>query len=439
MSRTTIINARWCIPVDSADSVLENHSIIVENGRISQILPTAEAKLASPDASQIDLLSHALIPGLINAHTHAAMSLLRGAGEDMPLRQWLNEVIWPLEAKYVDRQFVRHGTMLAAAESILSGVTCMNDMYFFPEVAGETAEQLKIRIAIGMIVLEFPTQYANSAAEYLSLGRDLHAQFQDADFVSLMLAPHAPYTVADTTFEQICNLSEELQLRVHMHVNETAGEIEESVTRHKLRPLERLQRLNLVTSKLSAVHCVHLSEAEIEMLAEAQSSVIHCPKSNLKLANGICPVSALLNQAVNVAIGTDSAGSNNSMNMLEEMRFGSLLAKGAAHDATIAPACQTLRMATISGAQAIGIDQCTGSLEVGKLADMTAIDLSDLCTEPVYDPVSAIVHSASRHQISDVWIGGTRVLKQRELQFIDVDECKRVAADWRNRIAAYLQ
>ncbi len=439
MSRTTIINARWCIPVDSADSVLENHSIIVENGRISQILPTAEAKLASPDASQIDLSSHALIPGLINAHTHAAMSLFRGAGEDVPLHQWLNGIIWPLEGKFVDPQFVRHGTMLAAAESILSGVTCMNDMYFFPEIAGETAAQLKMRIAIGMIVLEFPTQYANSAAEYLSLGQDLHARFQNTDFVSLMLAPHAPYTVADSTFEQIRKLSEELQLRVHMHVNETTGEIEESVAQHKLRPLERLQQLNLVNSKLSAVHCVHLDEAEIAMLAEAGSSVIHCPKSNLKLANGICPVSALLNGAVNVAIGTDSAASNNSMSMIEEMRFASLLAKGASRDATSASACQTLRMATINGARAIGMDQHTGSLEVGKLADMIAIDLSDLCTEPVYNPMSAIVHSASRHQISDVWIGGAHVLKQRELQFIDADECRYLAADWNERIASHLQ
>ena len=335
----------------------------------------------------------------------------------------------------MDPEFVRHGTMIAAAESVMSGVTCMNDMYFFPEIVGEVAEQLNMRTSVGMIVLDFPTQWASSADEYLDKGIALHNQFRDSNMVSTMLAPHAPYTVSDNTFEKIRKLSDELQLNVHIHVHETAKEVEDSVTEHKARPLQRLRNLGLVNSQLAAVHAVHLSQSEIEMLASEKSNIVHCPKSNLKLASGICPASALVNHSVNVAIGTDGAASNNSLNMLEELRFAALLAKGESNDASNLPVYQAIRMATINGAKSLGIEQHTGSLETGKLADITAIDLSHIYTQPVYDPVTQIVHSASRQQISDVWIGGAQVMKNRELQFIDINECQQLATYWHKRIS----
>ena len=433
--KTTVINARWIIPVDNSNAVLENCSIVIQGDRICRIAPANSVLAENPSADTVDLPHHAVMPGFINAHTHAAMTLLRGVGEDVPLDAWLEKHIWPLEQKWVDDQFVRDGTMLAIAESVRGGVTCMNDMYFFPEVVGQCAETYHMRTSLGLIALEFPTAWAKSASEYLEIGLDVHRQFEDSQLVSAMLAPHAPYTVGDATFEKIRDLSEQYDLHIHIHVHETAQEAADSVRHHGMRPIERLDKLGLVNQRLTAVHMTQLLDSEIDRIAEKMSSVVHCPKSNLKLASGLCPVSSLLEKDINVAIGTDSAASNNSMNMIEEMRFAALLAKGISGDAARVTVYDAIRMATINSARALGLENDTGSLEVGKLADIIAIDMSSINSQPLFEPVSHIVHCVSREQVSDVWIGGEQVLKAGQLTRIDIEECREIARRWQVKIS----
>ncbi len=427
---STVINARWVIPVNDANAVLEDHSIIIEDDRIGQILPTANVCGQYLSAKTIDLPDHVVIPGFINAHTHAAMTLLRGAGEDVGLDTWLEKYIWPLEQKWADEHFVRDGTTLAIAESIRSGVTCMNDMYFFPEVVGETAQKYHMRVCVGLITIAFPTVWASSPDEYLAKGDDVRRQFSESKLVTTMLAPHAPYTVEDATLKKIRDISEQYDLNVHIHVHETAQEVENSISQCGMRPVERLQRLGLVNQRLTAVHMTQLVESEIKLIADKNANIVHCPKSNLKLASGICPVSSLLENNVNVAVGTDSAASNNSLNMLEEMRFAALLAKGSSGDATAVSGYEALRMATVNGAKSLGIDHETGSLEAGKLADITAIDMNKIFSQPLFDPVSHVVHCASREQVSDVWIGGRQVLEAGRLTQMDIEQCSEIAQRW---------
>ncbi len=432
----TIIDASWVITVDESDTVLENHSIVVVADRIREILPTPEVSRKFKATERVALSGHALIPGLVNAHTHASMSLFRGVAEDLPLQPWLEQHIWPLEGKWVNREFAREGALLAFAEAIMSGTTCMNDMYFFPDEVGEIAEQSNMRVSLGMIALEFPTVWASSPDEYLEKGLALYHRFKNSDLVTTMLAPHAPYTVANPTFEKLMKIADAHSLGIHMHVHETAQEVTDSLDQYGVRPIQRMKDLGLVNHQLLAVHATQLLDEEIAMLADAGSNVAHCPKSNLKLGSGFCPVSDLLDQNVNVAIGTDGAASNNSLNMLEETRFAALLAKGGSGNPADVPVSEALRMSTINGAKCLGIAHETGSLEVGKLADITAMDLNVLQSKPLYSPTAQIVHAATRNQVTDVWIGGNRVLNSGVLTTIDHSECMALADRWQSRISS---
>ncbi len=434
----TVINARWVIPVDAANSVIERSSVALSENRIHSILPTENAQKQFGHAKQINLLNHALIPGLINAHTHAAMTLFRGAAEDVSFTAWLQKRIWPLESQWVTPEFVSDGSRLAMAEMIRSGVTCMNDMYMFPDVVGQLAQGIGMRVCIGMIVLEFPTAWANSVSEYLNKGTKLRERFSDEKLVSVTLAPHAPYTISDHTFAIIVGQSEQYDLPVHIHVHETKNEINDSVKQYGVRPIERLRQLGLLNSKLIAVHAAHLTDSEINLLHKNQCSVVHCPKSNLKLATGVCPIATLQHHNINVAIGTDGAASNNSLNIIEELRFASLLAKYGSGDASNMTVHETLRMATINGARCLGLESSIGSLAAGKLADITAIDLKAISTVPIFDPVAQIVYAAQRDQVSDVWINGRRVLSDRQLTTIDETECIATARRWQEKINSNL-
>ena len=415
----TIISASWVIAVDKVDSVYENYSLVIDGKNIADVLPTTDAVTRYSTNNFVQLTNHALIPGLVNTHTHAAMTLMRGFADDIPLHSWLNERIWPIEAKFASSQFVRDGTLLAMAEMVKGGTTCFNDMYFFPDVVASLAQELNVRAVVGLIALEFPTAWAETPEEYLAKGLSVHKETASMDLVTTMLAPHAPYTVADSTFERIVATADRLGVGIHIHVHETAQEVSDSLKHHGIRPIERLRRLNTVSSKLLAVHATQLEKDEMELFAEAGASVAHCPKSNLKLASGICPVNDLHTLGVNVGIGTDGAASNNGLDMLEEIRFASLLGKGSSKDATAVSAAKSLRMATIEGAKCLGLDQSIGSLESGKLADITAIDLNHIRSHPVYDPVSQIVFTSSSDQVSNVWINGRRVLNDGELVQID--------------------
>jgi 5-methylthioadenosine/S-adenosylhomocysteine deaminase len=434
MSDTLLINARWVVPVEPAGVALERHAVAVRGGLIEAVLPMAEAAQRFPGYARVDLAAHALIPGLVNAHTHAAMTLLRGIADDLPLMRWLMEHVWPAEAKHVSPQFVKDGTLLACAEMLRGGVTCMNDMYFFPASAIEAVLEAGMRAALGLIVVEFPSAYAADPDQYLAKGLALRDQWREHPQLSFCLAPHAPYTVSDASFRKVAQLAAELDLPVHVHVHETTEEIERSVADHGVRPLARFERLGLLGPNLISVHSVHLEPTEIALLARHGCSVVHCPSSNLKLASGLAPVSALLAAGVNVALGTDGAASNNRLDLFQEMRTAALLAKAVARDAAALPAHAALRAATLGGAAALGLDARIGSIAPGKAADLAAVSFDRLELQPAYDIVSHLVYACGREDISDVWVGGDRVLQDRALTKLELSDLQGRAQLWQTKI-----
>ncbi|TAK40647.1 MAG: TRZ/ATZ family hydrolase [Betaproteobacteria bacterium] len=412
MPDACLIRARWVVPVEPGGAVLEDHAVAVCDGRIEAVLPydLAAARYAGHDT--IDLPEHVLIPGLVNAHTHAAMSLMRGLADDLPLLRWLQEHVWPAEMRHVSPQFVRDGTLLACAEMLSGGITCFNDMYFYPEAALEAVLEAGMRAALGMIVVEFASAYASDPDDYLEKGLALRDRWREHPQLSFCLAPHAPYTVSDATFGKLATLAGEIDVPLHLHLHETADEIERSLAEHGVRPLERLRRLGLLGPGLIAVHAIHLTADEIVLLARHGCSVAHCPSSNLKLASGFAPVAQLAGAGVNLALGTDGAASNNRLDVMQEMRLAALLAKAVAGDARVIPAHAALRAATLGGARALGLEGQIGSIVPGKWADLTALRLSGPELTPCYDPVSHLVYAAGREHVSDVWVGGRRLVAE---------------------------
>jgi 5-methylthioadenosine/S-adenosylhomocysteine deaminase len=401
--------------------VLDNHAIAISNGRIIAILPEAQALEKFSPAAHQKFSHHVLLPGLINAHTHAAMTLMRGLADDLPLMEWLNQHIWPAEARWVSEEYVRDGTALAMIEMLRGGITCFNDMYFFPDVIAGVVRDSGMRAVIGLITIDFPSAWAKDAQDYLDKATALHDQLQDIPLLHFALAPHAPYTVSAVWLEKIRDLANERDLPIHMHVHETAAEVEQWQQQHAKRPLQYLDELGLLSPRLAAVHMTQLSAAEITRLSETGVNVLHCPESNLKLASGFSPVAAMVAAGINVAIGTDGAASNNDLDMFGEMRTAAILAKAVAADAAALPAHQVLRMATLNGARALGLDAEIGSLEAGKQADIIAVDLAAAESQPVYHPISQLIYATGRHQVSDVWVAGRQLLQNRRLLSLDSD------------------
>ncbi len=430
-----LIHARWIIPVEPEFVTYDHHSLVINGGKIIDLLPTELAKQTYQGKTTEHLDNHALLPGLINCHTHAAMTLMRGIADDLPLMDWLNNHIWPLEQKWMSETFVKDGTDLAIAEMILGGTTCFNDMYFFPEITAKQAIHHNIRAKVGLIVIDFPSVWARNSDEYIEKGLSLHEQLRQSELCTTAFAPHAPYTVSDEPLQKIKTLADELELPIHIHLHETLHEVEQAQSNSGQRPLQRLQKLGLINPSLIAVHMTQLTDEEISLFAESGAHIVHCPESNLKLASGFCQVAKCLNAGINVAIGTDGAASNNDLDMFGEMRSAALLGKAVAGDASAIPAMTALRMATINGAKALGLDNCCGSLSIGKAADIIAIDLNHLETQPLYCPVSQIVYAASRQQVTDVWVAGKRLLKNRYLTTFNINDLKAKIADWQQHLS----
>jgi 5-methylthioadenosine/S-adenosylhomocysteine deaminase len=432
----TLIHARWVIPVDPSDSTLENHCVVIDEGRIVAVLPSSEARQSFDAQTVLELEQHALIPGLINAHTHVAMNLMRGIADDLELMDWLQNHIWPAEQKWVNEQFVHDGTQLATAEMLRGGTTCFNDMYFFPEATARAAANAGMRVCAGMILIDFPTAYAADHEEYFTRGLALNDEYRHHPLVQCNFAPHAPYTVSDEPLKKVRVLADELDLQVHMHVHETASEINDSLKATGQRPLERLNGLGLLSPSLMAVHLARLNNDDVQLIADNHVNAVHCPESNMKLASGFCPVQRLLDAGVNVALGTDGAASNNDLDMLGEMRTAALLAKAVHQNASSLPAMAALRMATLNGAAALGLADKIGSLEAGKWADITAVDMSAIETQPVYDPVSQLVYAAGREQVTDVWVAGQHLLNNRQLTQLDIKDVLHRAGEWQARLSS---
>jgi len=435
-SADLLINARWTIPVEPAGVTLEHHAVVIDQGRILAVLPQDEARLRFVSRKTVNLPDHVLIPGLVNLHAHCAMNLMRGIADDLPLMRWLQEAIWPAEAKHVSRNFVRDGTLLAAAEMLRGGITTCNEMYFHPDAAAEAFDQAGMRAVVGVTVLDFPTPYASDADDYLRKGLAARDAWRDHRRISFSLAPHAPYTVSDGTFERIASLAAELDTIIHIHIHETAQEIGESLTRHGMRPLTRLAGLGLLGSNFLGVHAVHLDDSDVDLLLRHNCSVAHCPSSNMKLASGIAPVARLLASGITVGLGTDGAASNNRLDLFQEMRHASLLAKVATLDATVVPAHMAIRMATLNSAQALGLDHRIGSIETGKEADLCAVALDKLETRPCFDPASHLAYVAGREHVSHVWVAGEiRVDKGNPVLQLNDNELLGFAALWQTRLS----
>ncbi|BCG23463.1 N-ethylammeline chlorohydrolase [Pseudomonas tohonis] len=426
----------WIVPVEPAGVVLRDHALGVRDGRIALIAKREEA-LRWPAAEVRELPGMLLAPGLVNAHGHAAMSLFRGMADDLPLMTWLEQHIWPAEAKWVDEAFVRDGTELAIAEQIKGGITTFSEMYFYPAIASEAVHGCGVKAQITIPVIDFPIPGALDAAEAIRHGLELFSDLKHHPRIKVAFGPHAPYTVSDDKLENIRMLAEELDAGIHMHVQETAFEVQQSLEQRGERPMARLARLGLLGPRFQAVHMTQISDDDLALLVESNTSVIHCPESNLKLASGFCPVERLWLAGVNVAVGTDGAASNNDLDLLGDTRTAAMLAKAVAGSATALDAHRALRMATLNGARALGMEQDTGSLELGKAADMVAFDLTGLAQQPVYDPVSQLIYATGRDRVRHVWVDGKALLDAGRLTRQDEARLIATAQAWGERIAGH--
>ena len=430
----TLICAAHVVPV-APRAVLADHAVAIDAGRIVALLPTKDALARFEARTLVSLERHALIPGLVNLHCHAAMTLMRGLADDLHLMDWLQNHVWPAEAKHVSDEFVHDGSLLAMAEMLRAGVTCVNDMYFFPEATARAALRAGMRASLGVIAIEFPSAYAADMNGYLAKGLATRDAYQGEQLLTFTLAPHAPYTVGDEALKRIAVLAEELDVPIHTHVHETRAEIEQGIAQHGVRPLERLRRLGVVGPRLIAVHAVHLEEAELDLMAREGVSVAHCPSSNLKLASGIANVTGMRARGIRVGLGTDGAASNNRLDPWAEMRTAALLAKAASGDAAVVSAAEVLEMATLDGARALGLDREIGSIEPGKSADLAAVELSSLETLPCFDPVSHLVYCAGREHVSHVWVAGEPRLDERRLLTLDAQDLHDKAIWWQSRLS----
>jgi 5-methylthioadenosine/S-adenosylhomocysteine deaminase len=430
----TLVCARWVLPVEPSGHALDDHAVAIRGGRIVAVLPQSEALARFAPAEIIERPTHALLPGLVNAHTHAAMSLLRGRAENLLLGPWLTEAIWPLERRWVGPQYVRDGTELAIAEMLRGGTTCFADMHLWPEVVARAAADLHMRASIGLVVTEKATRWAETADEYIEKGMGLRDEYRGDELVTVHFAPHAPYSVSDATLIRVRRLADELELPIAVHLHETRWEIEQSLEKFGLRPLARLASLGLASPLLVAVHMTQIEQADLDTLAEANAGVVHCPESNLKLGSGLCPLAGLLGRGVRVALGTDGAASNNDLDLLAEARTAGLLSSGVTSTPGAVTATDLLRMATLEGARALGLGDAIGSLLPGKAADLCCIDLRQPRTWPVTDVAAAIVYSANSHQVTDTWVAGRQLLAAGSLRYIDENGVLERAEAWRARM-----
>jgi len=432
-----ILKPEWLLTVNPSFEVLRDYAVVIKDSYIQNLLPATEVQQQEEyrDAEIIELAHQVLMPGLVNSHTHASMSLFRGIADDLPLMDWLNNHIWPAEGQWVDPEFIADGFQLTAAEMIRSGTTCFNDMYFYPDIIAREAQNLGMRSVVGLIVLDFPSVWAKDAEDYLHKALAVHDEIKEYPLVHSTLAPHAPYTVSDGPLQKIAMYSNELDLPIHMHIHETAFEVTEAEKNTGSRPLDRLDQLNLLNPNLIAVHMTELNAMEIDRLAETGVQVVHCPQSSLKLASGICPVAELQDKGINVCLGTDGAASNNNHDMFAEMKCAALLAKSVSGNAGACNAKQAIQMSTINGAKALGLGDLIGSIEVGKQADLIALNLLQLNTQPLYDPVAQLVYAANSQQVSHVWIAGECQLRNYQLSNLDEDAIISKAQFWADKIS----
>jgi 5-methylthioadenosine/S-adenosylhomocysteine deaminase len=428
------INPRWIIPVQPAGTVLEDHAVLIQGDRIAAVVSNREADERYRAKETIDLPDHVVLPGLINMHGHAAMSLFRGMADDLPLMTWLNDHIWPAEGQFVDAAFIATGTQLAMAEMLRTGTTTFSDMYFFPEVTAQMAHDAGMRAQICFPLLDFPTAWGSGPDEYFDKGRAIIEQWRNDSRIMPAIGPHAPYTVSDGPLEKARALADETGARIQIHLHETAFEVAESLRQSDQRPLERMAGLGLLGPDTQCVHMTQIDDSDIQTLTRTGAHIVHCPESNLKLASGLCPVQRLNDAGINVTLGTDGAASNNDHDLFGEMNTAAMIGKVVADDAAAVNAHQAIAMATLNGARALGREEELGSLEAGKLADLIAVDLGDPFLQPVYDPASHLVYSNHGRQVTHSWIDGIPQVQNGQLTRIDVPDLMLRVREWSDKI-----
>ena len=429
-----IISASWIFTSNSEGQLLSDYSIVIENDKIIDLVPQDKVFDEYEANDTYQLTDYILIPGLINTHTHAAMSLFKGFADDLPLQDWLNDYIWPAEKEFINSSFVKDGSILALSEMIKSGVTTFNDMYFFPDATAEAVKELGVRSNIGLVVLDFPTNYATDPEDYLLKGFEFRDKWRNEELITTSIAPHAPYSVSDEAFTLINTYSEELSINIHTHLHETQWEIEDSIEKYGITPVQRLNNLGIIGPSLMAVHCVHLNDQDMATLAKNKASIVHNPSSNMKLGSGIADIAKMLKQNLNISLGTDSSASNNRLDIMEEMRLAALLIKGSTKSPESFSANEAIKMATINGAKALGLESIIGSIEKNKKADLVAIDLNSIENQPIYNPLTTLVYSSSRSDVSYVWIDGEIKLKDKKLVKIDEERIIQLAKKWQRKL-----
>ena len=431
---SVIISASWIFTAGPEDQLLSDYAVVIENDKVIDLLPQNKVFDEYEANNNYQLTDHILIPGLINTHTHAAMSLFKGFADDLSLQDWLNNHIWPAEKEFVNSSFVKDGSILALSEMIKSGVTTFNDMYFFPEATAEAVKELGVRSNIGLVVLDFPTNYATDPEDYLVKGFEFRDKWRNEELITTSIAPHAPYSVSNEAFTLINTYSEELNINIHTHLHETQWEIDQSIDKYGITPVQRLNNLGIIGPSLMAAHCVYLNDQDMDILAKNKVSIAHNPSSNMKLGSGIADVAKMLKQNLTVSLGTDSSASNNRLDIMGEMRLAALLIKGTTKSPELIPAKEAIKMATINGAKTLGLDSTIGSIEKNKKADLVAIDLSAIENQPLYNPISTLVYSSSRTDVSYVWIDGNIKLKDKKLVNIDEERIIQMAKKWQRKL-----
>ncbi|BCY19072.1 5-methylthioadenosine/S-adenosylhomocysteine deaminase [Leptolinea sp. HRD-7] len=431
------------LTMDKEFHTYEPGAVAISGNSIAAVGIEADILKDYTASKKIDCDRKVLIPGLVNAHTHVPMTLLRGLADDLRLDVWLMGYMMPVEREFVSPGFVELGTKLACAEMIRSGVTCFADMYYFEDHVARATEESGVRGVCGQSVMKFPAPDAKSYEEGLALARDFIVKWKDNDLIVPAVAPHAPYTCTPEIMAASAALAVEFDVPLHMHLAETAGEVENIRKEHGIPVIPYVKKSNLLEAKVIAAHCVHIDEGEIRSLLHANAGIAHNPSSNMKLASGIAPVKRMLEQGVNVGIGTDGPASNNDLDMFEEMRLASFLAKVNSGDPTALPARTTLLMGTRLGAQALHVGHLTGSIEVGKRADFVLVDLSPLHNSPRFerDPqnlYAQIIYAAKSNDVSDVMINGKWVMQNHKLTTLNEEELLNEARDYARKIDSFL-
>ena len=429
-----VVSPRLLLPVAPRNEALEGMSVAVGGGAIVELGSRHEVLARNPGARHLELGNQALMPGLVNAHGHLAMALLRGLGESESLDDWLNNTIWPLEARWMDEDFVRDGTRLAVAEMVATGTTTASDMYYFPETAALACRSARFRLQATFPLIEIPNAYSADFDECLSKGLALHDRFRGDDLVTTCFGPHSAYTVDPERLRRVAVLADEIDADVHIHLHETEDEVASALRSQGGTWIRVLDEVGLLTERLQAVHMTAVSDAEIDLVSERGVRIVHCPHSNMKLASGICPVTKFLASGATVGLGTDGAASNNALDMFAEARLAALLAKSANGDPTVLPAADIIAMATLGGARTIGLGDRIGSIEVGKRADLVAIDLDHPTMQPVNDPHAALVHADAGARVTHTFIDGQCVYENGAWNTLDIDEVLARAGEWRARL-----